>query len=142
MAGTPALINTNTDSSFPDVFQYVSVTINSDGEDLTQVKSSYIMYCEVDTVVDAAYLTFTDADGSDDATFRLDSLAAGTAPVTGGTAITNAPTTGAVAASTVTFTIDETANIVPAGNRIGLKITGTSTAEGINVTLRIRTRIA
>ena len=140
MAGTTALISTNSDRSFPDIFQYVSVTINSDTEDLTQAKSSYIMYCEVDTVVDAAYLTFTDADADNDATFRLDSLA-GTAPITGGTAITNAVTTGATAASTVTWTVDETANIVPAGNRIGLKINGTSSAEGINVTLRIRTRI-
>ena len=142
MAGTPALINTNTDSSFPDVFQYVSVTLSGDTEDLTQAKSSYIMYCEVDTVVDAAYLTFSDIDGSNDATFRLDSLAAGTPPVTGGTAITDAVKTGATNASTTTWTVDETANIVPAGNRIGLKVTGTSTAEGINVTLRIRTRIA
>tara|TARA_X000001382_G_C3167861_1_gene178476 strand:+ start:727 stop:1155 length:429 start_codon:yes stop_codon:yes gene_type:complete len=141
MAGTTALISTNSDRSFPDIFQYVSVTINSDTEDLTQTKSSYIMYCEVDTVVDAAYLTFSDDDGSNDATFRLDSLVAGTAPVTGGTAITNAATTGTTDASTVTWTVDETANIVPAGNRIGLKVTGTSTAEGINVTLRIRTRI-
>ena len=142
MAGTPALINTNTDSRFPDVFQYVSVTLKSDTEDTTATLDAYIMYCEVDTVVDAAFMSFTTVDGSNDATYTLQAVPQGTGPEGSGTAFTNSPTTGATADSTVTFTITETANIIPAGSRIALKVAGTSDVEGVNITLRIRTRIA
>lgn len=137
MAGSPTL----TEKSFPDVFQYVSVTLGADTVDTTGTLDAYIMYCESDTVVDAAFMSFTTVDTSNDATFALQAVPQGTGPEGSGTAFTNSPTTGATADSTVTFTITETANIIPAGSRIALKVSGTSNVEGVNITLRIRTRI-
>jgi len=125
----------------PDVFQYISVTLKADTEDLTGTLDSYIMYCEKDTIVDAAWFSITTVDASNDATFTLQYVASGTGPEGSGTAFTNAATSGATADATVAWTITETANLVPAGNRIALKVAGTSDVEGINVTMRIRTRI-
>ena len=126
----------------PDVIcQYVSVTLGADTVDTTGTLDSYIMYCEQDTIVDAAFMSFTTVDASNDATFTLQACAATVGPEGSGTAFTNAATSGATADSTITFTITETANIIPAGSRIGLKVAGTSDIEGVNITLRIRTRL-
>ena len=126
---------------FPDVFQYVSVTLKADTEDVTGTLDSYVMYCEKDTVVDAAYFSITTVDASNDATYQLQACASGTGPEASGTAFTNAATSGATADATIAWTITETANIVPAGSRICLKVAGTSDVEGMNITLRIRTRV-
>lgn len=126
---------------FPDVFQYVSVTLKADTEDVTGTLDSYLMYCEEDTIVDAAYFSITTVDASNDATYTLQYVPSGTGPEASGTAFSNAATSGATADASVAWTITETANIVPAGNRIALKVAGTSDVEGMNITLRIRTRI-
>ena len=135
---------------FPDVFQYVSVTLKADTEDVTGTLDSYLMFCEEDTIVDAAYFSITTVDASNDATYTLQYVPSGllsTAGVTpvgpegSGTVFSNAATSGATADASVAWTITETANIVPAGNRIALKVAGTSDVEGMNITLRIRTRI-
>ena len=99
------------------------------------------MYCEVDTVVDAAFFSFTTKDASNDATYTLQAVASGTGPEGSGTAFTDSPTTGTSDAATVTWTITEPATLIPAGSRIALKLAGTSDVEGMNVTLRIRTRL-
>ena len=136
-------------TQYPDAFQYVSVTLGADTVDTTQTLDAYVMYCDRDTVVDAAFLSFTTVDGSNDATFQLQYVPSGlqdTAGVTpvgpegSGTAITSTTTSGATADASIAFTITETANVVPAGNRIALKVAGTSDIEGVNITLRIRTR--
>tara|TARA_Y100001938_G_scaffold129618_1_gene184730 strand:+ start:215 stop:631 length:417 start_codon:yes stop_codon:yes gene_type:complete len=137
MAGETALPS----SECPDIFQYISVTLKADTEDLTGTLDSYIMYCEKDTIVDAAWLSITTVDASNDATFTLQYVPSGTGPEASGTAFTNAATSGATADATVAWTITETANLVPAGNRIALVVAGTSDVEGINVTMRIRTRV-
>lgn len=126
---------------FPDVFQYVSVTLKADTEDVTGTLDSYLMYCEEDTIVDAAYFSITTVDASNDATYTLQYVPSGTGPEASGTAFSNAATSGATADASVAWTITETANLVPAGNRIALKVAGTSDVEGMNITLRIRTRI-
>ena len=137
-------------SQYPDAFQYVSVTLGADTVDTTDTLDAYIMYCDRDTVVDAAFLSFTTVDGSNDATFQLQYVPSGLQDTVGdtplgpesdsGTAITSTTTSGTTADASVAFTITETANVVPAGNRIALKVAGTSDIEGVNVTLRIRTR--
>jgi hypothetical protein len=38
------------------------------------------------------------------------------------------------------LTVNESNNIIPKGNRICLRIDGTSDIEGVNITIRIRTR--
>ena len=132
----------------PDTFQYVSVTLSHD--EVEYAKSAYLFFCEEDTVVDSAFLSFTPVDGSDDATFTLQSVPSGllkTAGVTpvgpegSGTVISDSIKTGTTADASVAFTITETANIVPAGNRIAVKVANTSNAEGAMITLRIRTRL-
>tara|TARA_S200002703_G_scaffold107923_2_gene93772 strand:- start:331 stop:777 length:447 start_codon:yes stop_codon:yes gene_type:complete len=136
-------------TQYPDAFQYVSVTLGADTVDTTGTLDAYVMYCDRDTVVDAAFLSFTTVDGSNDATFQLQYVPSGlqdTAGVTpvgpegSGTAITSTTTSGATADASIAFTITETANVVPAGNRIALKVANTSDIEGVNITLRIRTR--
>lgn len=136
-------------SQYPDAFQYVSVTLGADTVDTTGTLDAYVMYCDRDTVVDAAFLSFTTVDASNDATFQLQYVPSGlqdTAGVTpvgpegSGTAITSSTTSGATADASIAFTITETANVVPAGNRIALLVGGTSDIEGVNITLRIRTR--
>ena len=127
----------------PDVIcQYVSVTLSTDAVDTELTHDAYIMYCEQDTIVDAAFMSFTTVDGGNNATYTLQAVAAGTGPEGSGTAFTNSPTSGATADSTITFTITETANIIPAGSRIALKVAdNASDIEGVNITLRIRTRL-
>jgi|TARA_R100000482_G_scaffold124912_1_gene79832 hypothetical protein len=136
-------------SECPDFFQYVSVTLGADTVDTTGTLDAYIMYCDRDTVVDAAFISFTTVDASNDATFQLQYVPSGlqdTAGVTpvgpegSGTAITSTTTSGATADASISFTMTESANVVPAGNRIALKVAGTSDIEGVNITLRIRTR--
>lgn len=137
-------------SEYPDDFQYISVTLGADTVDTTATLDAYIMYCDRDIVVDAAYLSLTTVDASNDATYTLQYVPSGlqdTAGVTpvgpegSGTAFTNAATSGTTADATVAWTITETANFIPAGNRIALKVVGTSDVEGLNVTLRYRTRL-
>jgi len=148
MAGETALPS----SECPDIFQYISVTLKADTEDATIGLDHYILYCEKDTIVDAAWFSFTTADAGDDARFMLAYVPSGTGPESASaTAITNNTVMGGTADATVAWTITETANLVPAGNRIVLQIAdvsgaGTSSAvastlEGCNVTMRIRTRV-
>lgn len=136
-------------SQYPDAFQYMSVTLGADTVDTTGTLDAYIMYCDRETIVDAAFLSFTTVDASNDATFQLQYVPSGlqdTAGVTpvgpegSGTAMTSTTTSGATADASVQFTMTETANIVPAGNRIALKVAGTSDIEGVNITIRFRTR--
>jgi len=137
--------------TMPDIFQYVTVTLGADTVDQTGILDAYIMYCDKTTVVDAAFLSFTEKDGSNDATFLLHYVpsglqeTAGTTPVGpegSGTSLCSAPvTSGTTDAASVEFPISTLTNIVPAGNRIALKITGTSNIEGVNVTIRISTRL-
>ena len=136
-------------TQYPDAFQYVSVTLGADTVDTTQSLDAYIMYCDRATVVDAAFISFTTVDASNDATFQLHYVPSGLQDTAGdtpvgpegsGTAITSTTTSGATADASIAFTMTETANVVPAGTRIALKVAGTSDIEGVNIPLRIRTR--
>jgi hypothetical protein len=63
-----------------------------------------------------------------------------TGNVTDGTAFSSAAALSATAGTVIPVTITDTANVIPAGDAIGVDFTNTSTAEGVNVTLRIRTK--
>ncbi|MBV70958.1 MAG: hypothetical protein CMH52_06360 [Myxococcales bacterium] len=135
MAGTPALEV----KSFPDVFQYISVICRTDGSG-NVANNQILHYCEQETVVDAAFIRM--AVGDDDATFTLEKCTDGTATASGtdmSAALTHATSLNNKKS---TFALIATENIVPADSAITLKVTGTSTATTVMVTLRIRTRVA
>lgn len=137
-------------TQYPDAFQYVSVTLSTDTVDVERTHDAYIMYCDRTIIVDAAFISFTSRDTSNNATYQLQYVPSGlqdTAGVTpigpegAGTAFSDAVFTGSTNDASVEFTITETANVIPAGNRIAVLIDGAaSDTEGVNITLRIRTR--
>ena len=144
MAGTPSLVieTDGTNHSFPDVFQYISIACRTDGSGNVSA-NQLIHYCDQNTVVDAAYIRMS--LGDDDATWTLEKCTDGTA-VGSGVDMSNAITYtksggGALTNKTQTWTLVADQNIVDAGSAISLKVTGTSTATTVLVTLRIRTRI-
>jgi hypothetical protein len=134
----------------PDVFQYVSVQLSNDSEDLGGGRDAYIFFCEEDTVLDSAFLSFTTVDDSNDATYQLgyqpsglfgSGTAAGPeAAFASGKDLTTATTSGTDPDVTLNLTVNESNNIIPKGNRICLRVNGTSDIEGVNITIRIRTR--
>jgi hypothetical protein len=119
----------------PDHWQTIVVSCSGTGGDF--VDDQYLFYAERDTVVDAAHAIWGTADA--DATLKLTTAASGT--VADGTDMTSALAMSGSAGTPAAFTITETANLVPAGNWVGIEITGTSTAEEVTVQLRIRTTI-
>jgi|9_EtaG_2_1085328.scaffolds.fasta_scaffold05736_2 hypothetical protein len=122
-------------STFPDVLQYISVNLGQNGSGVVAADQP-IFHCERDTVVDAAFIRCATADG--DATITLKHFTTGN--VTDGTAFSSAAALSATAGTVIPVTITDTANVIPAGDAIGVDVGGTSTAVGVNVTLRIRTK--
>ena len=122
----------------PDDFQTTTISCQSDADGFIS-NNQVLHYCERDTIVDAAFIRMT--VGDDDATWCLEQCTDGTAPGSG-TDMSNTLTHATAKNNEVsTFTITETANLVPTGSAITLKCTGTSTARFVTVTLRVRTRI-
>tara|TARA_Y100001938_G_scaffold67605_2_gene93788 strand:- start:1105 stop:1506 length:402 start_codon:yes stop_codon:yes gene_type:complete len=120
----------------PDMICHtVTVCLSATGGDV--VDDHYVFYCERDTIVDAATVMFVTNDA--DATLKLTTAATGT--IASGTDMTSALAISGTAGTPVHFTMTETANLVPAGNWIGLEITNTSTAEQVTVQMRVRTRV-
>ena len=122
-------------STFPDVLQYISVNLGQNGSGVVAADQP-IFHCERDTVVDAAFIRCATADA--DATITLKHFTTGA--VGSGTAFSSAAALSATAGTVIPVTITDTANVIPAGDAIGVDVGGTSTAVGVNVTLRIRTK--
>lgn len=101
------------------------------------VDNQYLFYAERDTIVDDARLICGVADA--DATIKLTTAATGT--VAAGTDLTSALAMSTTAGTPAQFTLTTTANQIPAGNWIGMEITGTSTGSECMIQLRLRTRI-
>ena len=122
----------------PDlVTHYVSCIPQGDGSG-NMSNDQILFYCERDTIVDAGFIRAEEGDA--DASYQLKASASGTAAGSG-TAISDA-LVALVSATTKTWTITETANLVPAGSSICLDVaTAASTAFRCNVTLRVRTRV-
>ena len=122
----------------PDlVCHYISVICQGDGSGNVS-NDQLLFYCERDTIVEAAWIRAEEGDA--DASYQLKASNTGTAAGSG-TAISDA-LVALVSATTKTWTITETANLVPAGYSICLDVaTAASTAFRCNVTLRVRTRI-
>ena len=132
MAGEVALPITEC----PDTIAHtICVPLGSTGG--VTVDNQYIFYAERDTIVDDARLICGVADA--DATMKLTTAATGT--VADGTDLTSALAMSGTAGTPVQFTLTTTANLIPAGNWIGVEITGTSTASECMVQLRLRSRI-
>lgn len=136
----------------PDVFQYVSVTLSQDNEDLGSGRDAIIFFCEEETVLDSAFLSFTTQDTDNNATFQLgfqptNLFGSGTGvgpesdPIPADRQLSTADALGEVDDVTHQFTINESNNIIPKGMKIVLKIENASDIEGVNVTIRIRTRV-
>ena len=135
----------------PDVFQYVSVTLAQDNEDLGTGRDAIIFFCEEETVIDSAFLSFTTKDTDNNATFQLgfqpsNLFGSGTgvgpeATLPADRQLSTADVLGTVDDVTHQFTINESNNIIPKGMKIVLKIENASDIEGVNVTIRIRTRV-
>ena len=120
----------------PDtISETVSVVLAQTGGDF--VDNQYIFYAERDVVLDAAFCIFGTNDG--DATLKLTTGSSGA--VASGTDMTSALDIDGTAGTPVAITITTTANIIPAGNWIGVEITNTSTAEEVMVQLRLRSRV-
>ena len=138
MAGESALPITEC----PDLIAHtVAITVpDSVWDDGAAVaEGAYLFYCERDTIVDAAHFICSVTDVSGDIT--LNTGATGVASA--GTAISSA-LTPAVAGTPQAFTITETANLIPAGNWIGVEHDGDADSADIVsaiVQLRLRTRI-
>lgn len=99
----------------------------------------YLFYCERDTIVDGAHFLCNVTDASGDVTLNTGSSGLASA----GSAITSALTPGA-AGVVATFTMTETANLIPAGNWIGLEHDGdgdSADLAGCLVQIRLRTRV-
>ena len=121
--------------TFPDVLQYISVNLGQDGSG-NAAADQPIFHCERNPVVDAAFIRCSTADA--DATITLKHFTTGA--VGSGTAFSSAAALSATAGTVIPVTITNTANVIPAGDAIGVDFTNTSTAAGVNVTLRIRTK--
>ena len=119
----------------PDSFQTVAMQLSGTGGDF--VDNQYLFYAERDTIIDAAHAIWATNDA--DATLMLTTAATGT--VADGTNLTSALAMSGTAGTPAAFTITETANLIPAGNWVGIEITGTSTAEEVMVQVRFRTRV-
>tara|TARA_R100000458_G_scaffold37793_1_gene35251 strand:+ start:3626 stop:4060 length:435 start_codon:yes stop_codon:yes gene_type:complete len=109
------------------------------GASSTAAEGAFLFYCERDTIVDAAHFLCNTTDASGDIT--LNTASSGVAAA--GTAISSAltPTAAGVVG---TFTITETANLIPAGNWIGVEHDGDADSAdltGVMIQLRIRTRV-
>ena len=102
-------------------------------------EGAYLFYCERDTIVDAAHFLCNVTDASGDITLNTGSTGVASA----GSAISSVltPTAAGVVG---TFTMTETANLIPAGNWIGVEHDGDADSEdmtGVMIQLRLRTRI-
>ena len=122
----------------PDLICHI-MTKTFDGGTATDNTGPWF-YCERDTIIDAAFAVSEDADA--DLTFMLVKAASGTA-VGSGTDILSAVMAVTVADTTVTGTLDETENLVPAGSWVHIEVAGTAdTAAAVaTVQVRIRTRV-
>ena len=102
-------------------------------------QNTYLFYCERDTIVDAAHCICNVTDASGDIT--LNTASSGVASA--GSAISSVLTPGAAGVPTA-FTMTETANLIPAGNWIGVEHDGDADSAdlvGVMIQLRLRTRI-
>lgn len=100
-------------------------------------EGAFLFYAERDTIVDAAHFicNVTDSDGD----ITLNTGSSGVASE--GTAISDTITPAAAGVAKA-FTLTETANLIPAGNWIGIEHDGDADSEdlaGCMVQLRIRT---
>jgi hypothetical protein len=102
-------------------------------------EGAFLFYAERDTVVDAAHFICNVTDASGDVTLNT----AATGVASAGTAISSVLTPG-TAGTPQAFTLTETANLIPAGNWIGVEHDGdadTADITGAMVQLRLRTII-
>ena len=102
-------------------------------------EGAFLFYCERDTVVDAAHFMCSVTDATGDITLNTGSTGVASA----GSAISSV-LTPAVAGTPQAFTMTETANLVPAGNWIGVEHDGDADSADIVsavIQLRLRTRI-
>lgn len=123
---------------YPDICGTLVVVPFHDGSG-NFANNQVIFYAERDTVLDGATVRMN--QGDDDATFTLTVCADGTAPGSG-TACSNALTHATSLNNKVsTWTITETENLIPAGSALCVNVTGTSTAIGAAITLRLRSTV-
>lgn len=100
-------------------------------------EGAFLFYAERDTIVDAAHFICNVTDASGDVTLNTGSTGVASA----GTAISDTITPNA-AGVVKAFTLTETANLIPAGNWIGIEHDGDADSAdlaGCMVQLRIRT---
>ena len=118
--------------NFPSNYEVVHVNLtNNESGDFAD--NQFVYYAHKEMVLDAAIVVFGTTD--DDATLKLTTAASGT--VAAGTDLTTATAITGTAGTPVSFAVDATANVIPAGNWIGVEITNTSTAEEVFVSLRL-----
>jgi len=109
------------------------------GASSTAAEGAFLFHCERDTIVDAAHFLCNVTDASGDLTLNTGSSGVAAA----GSAISSVltpPAAGVVG----TFTLTETANLIPAGNWIGIEHDGDADSAdlaGCMVQLRLRTRV-
>ena len=107
------------------------------GASSTAAEGAFLFYAERDTIVDAAHFICNVTDASGDITLNTGSTGVAAA----GTAISDTITPNA-AGVVKAFTLTETANLIPAGNWIGIEHDGDDDSEtlaGCMVQLRVRT---
>tara|TARA_R110002051_G_scaffold321720_2_gene410185 strand:+ start:44 stop:472 length:429 start_codon:yes stop_codon:yes gene_type:complete len=141
MAGRAPLVidSSGINHSVPDHFQDIVIQLNPQSGALADVDDSVLYYAERDTVVDAAFITASAADG--DQTLQLKRLDADTTdPDSAGTAFSNAQVVAA-AYTPYTLTITETENFIPAGSMVAVNVETDGTAGQVTIQLRIRTRV-
>ncbi len=124
----------------PDMICHtVALNVPDTAFDDTAYDGAFLFYCERDTIIDAAHFICAVTDTSGDVT-----LVTGATGLPGaGSAVSSVLTPG-TAGTPQAFTITETANLIPAGNWIGLEIDNdadTADVVGAMVQLRLRTRI-
>jgi len=124
----------------PDLYAHTVVIPIPDSvwdDGAAAAEGAFLFYAERDTIVDAAHFICNVTDASGDIT--LNTASSGVASA--GAAISSTLTPG-TAGTPQAFTITETANLIPAGNWIGVEHDGDADAADITgamVQLRLRT---
>ena len=124
----------------PDLYAHTVVIPIPDSvwdDGAAAAEGAFLFYAERDTIVDAAHFICNVTDASGDITLNT----AATGVASAGSAISSTLTPG-TAGTPQAFTITETANLIPAGNWIGVEHDGDADAADITgamVQLRLRT---
>lgn len=121
----------------------ISINVPATAFDNTAYDGAYLFYAERDTVIDAAHIicAVTDAAPSEITLVTGSGAATAGGVPSSGSAI-SAQTAAGAAGVAVAFSITETANLIPAGNWVALKIGNNTNSEdlvGVMVQLRVRT---